>query len=83
MQAMVVPEELRSAISEVTKHSENHLTGFVLEKGKERQAKKRDKHFLSCPVLSSPLSQEMQFPLKNWDNLPKPETTPLETEACG
>lgn len=80
MQAMVIPEELHSAISEVTKHSENHLTGFVLEKGKERQAKKRDK----CSFFSpSPLSQEMQFPLKNWDNLPKLEATPLETEACG
>jgi len=71
---MVVLEELHLAISEVTKHSKSHVTGFVWKKAKNGRQKRKT----NAP---SPLSQEMLFPLKNWDILPKPETTPLETKA--
>lgn len=70
------PEELHSAISEVTKYSENHLSVFVLEKGKEWQA--RETNAPSPPPFSG---NAISF--KELDNLPKLKTTPLETKACG
>lgn len=40
LQAMLFLREIHSSIHpEVSKHSENHLAGFLLEKGKEGQAK--------------------------------------------
>lgn len=54
LQAMVNPQELHSAVSEVTEHSEHHLSVFVLEKGKNgRQKRETSSPSSPSPLLSS------------------------------